>query len=191
MILDQPASSAPDSTGRLLEALGALGRRVGDAAVDRAIAGLRQSQEADGSWRSDGGVNHIHGTWQVLAGLAAVGLPPDDPLICAGANWLLAWQQACGGWGETPASYDNPRLRGQGPVTASQTSWALLGLMAAGLAEHPAVTRGVRFLVSEQSDDGAWHEPEFTAARTGAASSDRTCIAATFPCWPCRAGYGW
>jgi squalene-hopene/tetraprenyl-beta-curcumene cyclase len=154
--------STPDLTARVLEALGALGRRVGHPAVDCAVAYLRRTQEADGSWFGRWGVNYIYGTWQVLTGLAAVGVPLDDPMIAAGANWLLAYQQACGGWGETPASYDDPSLRGQGPITASQTSWALLGLIAAGLREHPAVVRGVRFLVSEQSDDGTWHEPEFT-----------------------------
>jgi squalene cyclase len=144
-----------------------------------AIERFRQSQEPDGSWPGTGGINYIHGTWQALAELTAVGLPADDPMIAAGVNWLLAWQQACGGWGESPASLDNPRLRGQGPVTASQTSWALLGLMAAGLSDHPAVTRGVRFLVSEQSDDGTWHEPEFTRANeTGVyrCDLDRCCF---------------
>lgn len=154
--------STPDLTARVLEALGALGRRVGDPAVDRAIAYIRNSQQADGSWFGRWGVNYIYGTWQVLSGLAAVGVPADDPLMVTGANWLLAYQQACGGWGESPDSYDDPALRGQGPVTASQTAWALLGLLAAGEARHPAVLRGVRFLISEQDDDGQWHEPEFT-----------------------------
>ena len=53
-------------------------------------------------------------------------------------------------------------LRGQGPPTASQTAWALLGLLAAGLGNHPAVARGVRWLLDTQRDDGTWHEEEFT-----------------------------
>jgi squalene-hopene/tetraprenyl-beta-curcumene cyclase len=154
--------STPDLTGRVLEALGTLGRRIGDTAVDRAIAYLRETQEADGSWFGRWGVNYIYGTWQVLVGLAAVGVASDDPFFTSGANWLLAWQQPCGGWGESPDSYDDPALRGQGPVTASQTAWAILGLLAAGLEHHPAVVRGIRYLVSAQSDDGTWHEPEFT-----------------------------
>ena len=36
---------------------------------------LRRTQEADGSWFGRWGVNYIYGTWQVLAGLAAVGVP--------------------------------------------------------------------------------------------------------------------
>ncbi len=154
--------STPDLTARVLEALGALGRRVGDKAVDRAIKYIRSEQLPDGSWFGRWGVNYIYGTWQVLTGLVAVGVPQDDPVVAAGANWLLAHQQAGGGWGESPDSYEFPHLCGQGTPTASQTAWAVLGLLAAGLEEHPAVARGVRFLVQQQNDDGTWDEPEFT-----------------------------
>lgn len=154
--------STPDVTGRVLEALGRLGFRQGNPAVDRAIGFLRVTQEADGSWFGRWGVNYVYGTWQVLAGLARVGVPPDDPAVVAGANWLLAHQQPCGGWGESADSYADPRLRGQGPPTASQTAWAVMGLLAAGLENHPAVARGVRFLIERQRLDGTWEEPEFT-----------------------------
>jgi squalene-hopene/tetraprenyl-beta-curcumene cyclase len=91
-----------------------------------------------------------------------VGIRPDDPLMTSGANWLLAYQQASGGWGESADSYAQPHLRGQGPTTASQTAWAVLGLLAAGLAHHPALERGVRYLLDQQQADGTWDEPEFT-----------------------------
>ena len=154
--------STPDLTGRVLESLGKLGRRVGDPVVDRAVAYMRQSQEADGSWFGRWGVNYIYGTWQSIVGLAAVGISGNDPAISAGVNWLLAHQQASGGWGETADSYEFPHLRGQGTPTASQTAWAVMGLLAAGLADHPAVTRGIRYLSLMQEEDGSWYEPEFT-----------------------------
>jgi squalene-hopene/tetraprenyl-beta-curcumene cyclase len=154
--------STPDLTGRVLEALASLGHRLGDPAVDRAVAYVRRTQNADGSWFGRWGVNYIYGTWQSLVGLIAVGVPTDDPMVVAGANWLLSHQQACGGWGESPQSYEFPHLRGQGSPTASQTAWALMGLLAAGLGEHPAVGRGVRHLLRTQNVDGTWDEPEFT-----------------------------
>ena len=142
--------------------MGNLGHRVGEPAVDRAVAYLRRTQEPDGSWFGRWGVNHIYGTWQSLTGLAKVGVPETDPMMVAGANWFLAHQQPCGAWGESADSYADPRLRGQGPATASQTAWAILGLLAVGQAEHPAVERGIRFLLERQNPSGTWDEPEFT-----------------------------
>ncbi len=154
--------STPDLTGRALESLGHLGLRLGDPAVDRAVAHLRSSQEPDGSWFGRWGVNYIYGTWQALSGLLRAGLPADDPAVVAAANWLLTCQQPCGGWGESPDTYANPTLRGQGPPTASQTAWAVMGLIAAGFQDHAAVARGIRFLVETQREDGTWDEPQFT-----------------------------
>lgn len=154
--------SSPDLAARVLESLGQLGRRHGDPQIDRCIEYLRQAQEPDGSWFGRWGVNYIYGTWQVLVGMAAVGISSEDEVMTAGANWLLAHQQPCGGWGETPRTYEEPHLRGQGPPTASQTAWALLGLMAAGMADHPAVARGFQFLLDRQNVDGIWDEEEFT-----------------------------
>jgi hypothetical protein len=94
--------------------------------------------------------------------LAALGVTENDPTIEAGANWLLAHQHPSGGWGESPDSYADPSLRGHGTPTASQTAWAVMGLIAAGKIEHPAVAKGIRFLLDRQRNDGTWFEPEFT-----------------------------
>jgi squalene-hopene/tetraprenyl-beta-curcumene cyclase len=154
--------STPDLTGRVLEALALWGGKLGQPPVDRAVEYLRRTQESDGSWYGRWGVNYIYGTWQSLVGLTAVGIPATDPAVQSAANWLLLHQQACGGWGESADSYTWPELRGRGPVTASQTAWVLLGLMAAGLDDHPAVCRGIRWLLDTQQPDGTWRETEFT-----------------------------
>jgi squalene-hopene/tetraprenyl-beta-curcumene cyclase len=154
--------STPDLCGRVLEMFGLLGRRAGEPTIDRAVAYIRRQQESDGSWFGRWGVNHIYGTWQVLVGLSAVGVPWNDLAVVAGVNWLLEHQQSSGGWGESPASYADPATRGRGPATASQTAWALLGLMAAGYIDHPAVARGIDYLLVNQNDEGTWDEPQFT-----------------------------
>jgi squalene-hopene/tetraprenyl-beta-curcumene cyclase len=86
----------------------------------------------------------------------------SHPAVRKAADWLESVQQADGGWGETCASYDDRALMGQGTTTASQTAWAVLGLVAAGRADGAAVRRGVDYLLRTQRPDGGWDEPTFT-----------------------------
>ena len=37
-----------------------------------------------------------------------------------------------------------------------------MGLIAAGQAQHPAVARGIRYLLLTQQPDGTWNEAQFT-----------------------------
>jgi squalene-hopene/tetraprenyl-beta-curcumene cyclase len=155
--------STPDLTGRVMESLGRLGYRVGQSAViDRVVSYMRKEQQADGSWFGRWGVNYIYGTWQALTGLTSVGIETDDPAVVAGASWLISHQHSSGGWGESPDSYFDASLRGYGTPTASQTAWALMGLIAAGKHNSDAVKQGIRFLLDRQREDGTWYEPEFT-----------------------------
>ncbi|CAN5151024.1 squalene--hopene cyclase [soil metagenome] len=154
--------SCPDITARILESLSHYGYKVGHPAVDKAIAFILQHQEPDGAWWGRWGVNYIYGTWQVLVGLHAVGFDMAQPVVRRAARWLKDVQNSDGGWGETCASYDDKSLAGVGPSTASQTAWALLGLIAAGDAATPAVEAGVQYLMATQAEDGSWPEDAFT-----------------------------
>src|SRR5439155_20876975 len=122
----------------------------------------RREQEADGAWYGRWGVTYIYGTWLALPGLHAAGFPPEAPELQRGAAWLRSVQNPDGGWGESPASYDDPKRRGQGPSTASQTAWAIMGLLAAGQRDSEAIARGIRFLLETQGEDGSWPEDQFT-----------------------------
>jgi squalene-hopene/tetraprenyl-beta-curcumene cyclase len=154
--------SSPDLAGRVLEAFGKIGLRPGHPAVDRGLAYVRQSQEADGGWYGRWGVNYVYGTWQVLEGLRAIGIPLDDPAVLRGVAWLETYQQADGSWGETAESYADRGLAGTGVPTPSQTAWAVAGLIAAGRGESAAVRRGVDWLIARQEADGSWEQREFT-----------------------------
>jgi squalene-hopene/tetraprenyl-beta-curcumene cyclase len=153
--------STEDVSGRSVGMIAQLG---GDA--ERLKAGmdyLVRTQREDGSWWGRWGVNYIYGTWSALAGLNAAGLGADDPVMRRAADWLIAIQNPDGGWGENCDSY---KLDYKGyepaPSTASQTAWALLGLMAAGQVDHPAVARGIAHLKRTQEEDGLWSQPHYT-----------------------------
>ena len=158
-ILDPTCS---DLTARTLELLGYIGFNPGRNCVRKAIQYLIDTQEDDGSWYGRWGVNYIYGTWQVLRGLRAIGQNMTQDWILRGRDWLESCQNDDGGWGETCASYENPDLKGKGESTASQTSWALMGICACGDLDRPSLQHGLRYLLSTQKRDGTWEEPQIT-----------------------------
>ena len=160
-LLDPPTA---DVTARCVSMIAQLGQAADAAALAKGLAFLRRSQEADGSWYGRWGMNFVYGTWSVLCALSAAGFSPQAPEIRRAVAWLLAAQNDDGGWGETGDSYDLAH-RGHVPATStpSQTAWALLGLMTAGEEHHPAVARGVDYLLRRQGPDGFWREPQYTA----------------------------
>ena len=159
-LLDPPTA---DVTGRCIGMLAQLGVDAKDPALSAAIAYLRQVQEADGSWFGRWGVNYVYGTWSALAALNGAQVSFDDPVMRRAAEWLVSIQNADGGWGEDCTSYRlDYKGYEQAPSTASQTAWALLGLMAAGEVDHEAVERGVRFLRKTQTGDGLWQQDHYT-----------------------------
>jgi squalene-hopene/tetraprenyl-beta-curcumene cyclase len=158
-ILDPPCS---DITSRALEVFGRMGLDPKAPFVRRAIRFVRETQLPDGSWEGRWGVNYIYGTWLVLRGLRAIGEDMCQDWILRGLNWLESCQNADGGWGETPATYDNPKLKGQGESTPSQTAWALMGILAGSDHLRPSIQRGVEYLTRTQNPDGSWTEDHIT-----------------------------
>lgn len=154
--------SCPDITARVLEALGHYGYAVGDALVDKALRFIEATQEENGSWQGRWGVNYIYGTWQVLVGLKSIGYDMQFKTVRKAVAWLKSVQQMNGAWGESCRSYDDPAWAGKGDATASQTAWALLGLMAADEEASPEVRAGIDWLLQTQNADGGWSEVPFT-----------------------------
>ena len=105
------------------------------AATDRAGAWLQKVVPADTEERA----------WQLL-GLSAIGTAPAalEPHVLA----LVAAQRKDGGWGQLP------RLG----TDAYATGQALVALQRAGGLDrsHPAVQRGLAYLLSQRRNDGSW-----------------------------------
>ncbi len=151
-----------DITARILELLGYEGYSLEHPQVQKALRFVREHQEEDGSWYGRWGVNYIYGTWQVLRGLRAMNLDMNEAWLIKARDWMESVQREDGGWGERCNTYDDPVFKGQGPSTASQTAWAIMGLCAFDDPNRPSIKRGIEYLISTQNPDGSWTEHETT-----------------------------
>jgi squalene-hopene/tetraprenyl-beta-curcumene cyclase len=155
-----------DVTARVVEMLGACDLAIDSDNLERSLTYLLREQETEGCWFGRWGVNYIYGTSGVLSALALIDPQRHKLSIERGATWLVGCQNPDGGWGETCRSYDDPSLKGKGNSTASQTAWALIGLLAAGEATDKlaleAIEQGIAYLVATQQPDGTWFEADFT-----------------------------
>ncbi|MEH2324291.1 MAG: squalene--hopene cyclase [Nostoc sp.] len=155
-----------DVTARVVEMLGACDLSIDRDNLERSLTYLHSEQETEGCWFGRWGVNYIYGTSGVLSALALIAPQKHKLSIERGAAWLVGCQNPDGGWGETCRSYDDSSLKGKGNSTASQTAWALIGLLAAGEATGKlsleAIERGIGYLVATQQPDGTWFEANFT-----------------------------
>lgn len=154
--------STADLTGRCIEMLAMMGYDRDFPPIARALEFLRRDQRPSGAWYGRWGVNYIYGTWAVLVGLGALGEDPGQPWIRKAVQWLKDVQNSDGGWGEDCNTYDDPGLCGHGASTASQTAWALLGLMAAGELKCDTVERGIAWLLRNFDGNDGWAEAPYT-----------------------------
>ncbi len=156
--------SSADITARGLEMLSYYGGHLEDRPVQRALRYLQREQCTDGSWFGRWGVNYIYGTWQALRGLNRIGFDMNHPMVKRSTDWLRSVQNPDGGWGETCRSYEDEKYKATGPSTASQTAWAVMGLLNSPARDCPEVERGISHLVRNLNSDGTWNEPWFTGA---------------------------
>ena len=161
-LLDPPTA---DVSARCVSFLAQLGTKSATKnEIDKALSYLKNTQEKDGSWYGRWGMNSIYGNWSVLSALNAADIEHSDPIILKAVDWLLSIQNEDGGWGEDGESYKlNYGGYEKAPSTASQTSWALLGLMAGGAIDKPHIGKGISYLLKTQTKNGFWDEPQFTA----------------------------
>jgi squalene-hopene/tetraprenyl-beta-curcumene cyclase len=159
-LLDPPTA---DVSARCLGMLAQLGYETDHPVMAKGVAFLRSEQEKEGSWFGRWGNNYVYGTWSVLCAFNAAGEDMQARHIRKAVDWLKYVQRPDGGWGEDCSTYWQYRRDEVKTSTPSQTSWALMGLMAAGEVDSNSVSRGVEYLLNAERDGGNWHEEYFNA----------------------------
>lgn len=152
--------TSADVTAHALELISKIDSK--SLSMKRGVEYLKRIQERDGAWYGRWGVNYIYGTGLALVSLRSAGEDMEQKYISHAVSWLISHQNIDGGWGETCETYINPASRGQGPSTASQTAWALMGLIAAGKQANQCVEKGVDYLLQHQKKNGEWEEKDYT-----------------------------
>ncbi len=146
-LLDPPTA---DVSARCLSFLAQLNNPRNKDCINMAVKYLLSEQEEDGSWYGRWGTNYIYGTWSVLSALNLVEFKNKEKVISNGVNYLKKMQRKDGGWGEDGKSYYKNFENLSKESTPSQTSWALMGLLAGGQIHSNEMEKGLKFLTNSK-----------------------------------------
>jgi len=147
----------------------------------KAFKYLIESQEEDGSWYGRWGIAYIYGTSKVLQSyeyykhiirdynlrdynfqiLEQYINKYFETAILKAKKWLEQNNNTDGGWGESCDSFEFKKFVSLKSSTASQTAWAVLGLLAVEPQSEYA-KNGIKFLINSQNTDGSWSEDFYT-----------------------------
>jgi squalene/oxidosqualene cyclase-like protein len=153
-----------------------------ERAIRRGTGFLRAQQMESGGFYGSWAVCFTYGTWFAVWGLTAGGAKKDDPSIAKALGFLLAHQNADGGFGEHFTSCRERRWIAA-PSTPSQTAWGLLALVRGGLVDSVAAGRAAEFLLRSQQPDGDWPQEPLVGVFNRTTLINYENYRRTFPIW--------
>ena len=150
--------SCPDITGRVIEALMRL--RLQARIILRSATAWNsccepRSRMAAGT--AAGASIIFTARFWPCAVFARPASSENEPSIQRALEFIRAYQNRDGGWGESCSSYDENRFM-PNPSTPSQTAWGILALLAGGDLRSESLYNGVEYLVRTQNSNGTWDE---------------------------------
>ncbi len=160
-----------------------------EKAIVRGTRLLLHSQHKSGGWAGFWGIHFTYGTFFVVSGLRAAGLPVQHDAFAAATRFLLASQRPDGGWGESFRGLhrgEPVQLAPQQPSSVVQTAWALLTLLDLRHdqpATAQAIERGLAFLCRNQQADGSWPREPASGVFFKTAVLDYKLYRQIFPAW--------
>ena len=154
-----------------------------DRACSKALALLRDTQLADGSYTGFWGINYTYAIFHVAKAFRMAGVPCSDPSLQSAARWLIGKQRQDGGWGEHYTSCLKGCYVEHGQSQTVMTSWALLALLDILPVGHPAIKRGFEWLTAQQQENGDWPRQSVNGVFFGAAMLDYRLYHIYFPAW--------
>lgn len=157
-----------------------------DQAVKRGQQFILSKQLPDGSWVGSWAVCFTYGTWFGIEGLMATGEPKDPKIKAAiekACHFLEQHQMEDGGWGESYRSCEEQRYIQHESSQVIQTSWALLGLMAAKHTNKTVIERGIELLMERQQDSGDWDQESISGVFNNSCMITYTAYRNVFPLW--------
>lgn len=161
-----------------------------DRAIRRGRSFIKSIQRPDGSWYGSWGCCFTYGTWFGVEGLVLSGEPAGSDHLRRACAFLLAKQNANGGWGEDFTScYNKAYARdgmarfGSGGSGVVNTAWAMLALLAANCDDAEALRRGAAYLMSEQLPNGDWKQEGIAGVFNRACGISYTQYRNIFPMW--------
>lgn len=155
-------------------------------AIRRGQQFILSKQLPDGSWVGSWAVCFTYGTWFGIEGLMATGAPTDPKIKAAidrACQFLVQHQMEDGGWGESYRSCEEQRYVQHESSQVIQTSWALLGLMAANYTDKQVIDRGLDLLMQRQQPNGDWPQESISGVFNNSCMITYTAYRNVFPLW--------
>lgn len=132
-----------------------------NAALRSALAYIKGQQMEDGSFYGSWAVCYTYATWFALEAMAAMGLNYNNSQsVKRACDFLISKQnKGDGGWGESYSSCERQEYvsHPEGSQVVN-TSWAILGLLAAKFSDRAALTKGVQLIIDRQLPDGSYRQ---------------------------------